>query len=182
MRIPVIWNGLTGLPGVGVFYGDTTVSTAPADLVTFFNAIKGLFPSGLSWAVPSSGDLVNDNDGSLAGTWASGGGATVTATGGPNPYAAGVGCAIRWNTAGVVAGRRVRGRTFLTGALTGLYDTNGTLTGANVTTLQNAANALVASGSVRIWSRPTPSRSGDSFTIAGAIAQDQVTSLRSRRI
>jgi len=180
-RVYVVWNGATGLPGVSVMYGGTA-SDPTGDILTFFNAVKAFFPTGLTWQVPNSGDLVNDTNGALTGGWTGTGGGTVTATG-AGAYAAGCGCYVNWGTAGIVGGRRLRGRTFLAPLITGTYDSSGTITNANLTTIQAAATALAAASKLLVWHRPSSAGAGDgqAFVITSGLVPDQVTSLRTRR-
>lgn len=180
-RCYVTWNGLTALPGLSVFYAPSGVDPT-GDLVTFFNAIKALFPSGLTWTVQNGGDELSDATGVITGAWAGAGGTGVVGSGGGLAYAAGVGCYVNWQTGTIVNGRRVRGRTFLTHMITTAYDTSGTITNANVVTIQNAANAVVAGGKTVIWHRPSPGGSnGSSAALLSANVPDQVTSVRTRR-
>lgn len=191
LKIPIVWTGLTGLPGVTVSYAPSTSTTAPADWMTFLTAIRGHFTTGLQWQVPTNGDTINDATGELNGTWSLAGGGVQTGNSGSGTYAAGVGCRVKWLTGGIVHGRRVRGSTFLTGLITGDYDSSGTILNTALTTFTNAAITLAASGSLVIWSRPytfnpahpdIPTRSGSSFAVNGQLVPDQVTSLRSRRV
>jgi hypothetical protein len=66
---------------------------------------------------------------------------------------------INWKTAGVRAGRRVRGRSFLVPLLSQTFDVNGTATSAALTTVNGAAGPLYAGteGDIRlgVWARPT---------------------------
>jgi len=89
-RILVAWTGVAGLPGVSVFYG-TVGASANADIKTFFTAIAGLCPLGLSWTIPGSGDLVDDATGSLTGSWVNAGGGGTVAASGASQHAAGCG-------------------------------------------------------------------------------------------
>lgn len=175
------WNGLGGLPGVSTFYYGVA-SPNVSDAVTFFNAIKALFPNGLSWDIPSSGDEIDDSNGALTGSWLGSGGGTVTATGGSLPYAAGVGARVRWDTTTIVGRRRLRGSTFLCPILSAKFDTAGTIDSTALTTLQTAASAFAASGVAKeIWHRPVNGSGGTSAPINSAVVPDRVTSLRSRR-
>jgi hypothetical protein len=180
-RCEVLWTGLVGLPGVSVFYAPA--GTDPSgDLVTFFNAIKAQFPTGLSWGVPGRGDELNDATGALTGGWTGAGGATVLATG-DSHFAAGCGAYVNWPTGTIVSGRRLRGRTFLAPIKSQAYETNGTIDNAVVTALLTAAQALAATNHITIWHRPDPvSHTGGSSALANdAAIPDQVTSLRTRR-
>lgn len=180
-RLRVEWNGLSGLPGISTFYVGPASPNVSA-FVTYFNAVKALFPSALTWNIPSSGDEIDDATGALTGSWVGSGGGSVVATGGVNPYAAGVGYVTSWQTGIIHGGRRVKGRTFMAPTVTGMFDTNGTLTGPNLATAQAAASALAASGVAwGVWSRPTVGRAGLYCAVNAATVADQVTSLRSRR-
>lgn len=177
-RIVVTWQGAVGLPGVSVFYGDLGAS-ANADIKTFFTSLVGLFPAGLTWTVPSSGDTIDDGTGALSSSWVNVAGGTVAATN-ATAYAAGCGAYVNWNTGSVVNGRRLKGRTFLAPLVSTMYDA-GTIVTANLTTMQNAANALVAAGNLLVWHRPGPGGAGSSANPSSATVPDQVTSLRTRR-
>jgi hypothetical protein len=177
-RIVVQWTGAAGLPGLSVFFGDVGGS-ANATLKTFFTAIQSLFPAGLTWTVPGNGDLIDDATGNLSGVWVNtGGGGTVSASGGGN-YAAGCGAYVNWETSAIIGTRRLKGRTFLAPIINSAYD-NGDIVGANLTTLQTAATAVVTAGNTLIWHRPNGG-SGSSAQPAAATVPNQVTSLRTRR-
>lgn len=180
-RVVVEWSGLTGLPGVSVFY---TLSTddATAELGTFFNAIKGSFVSPLSWRIPAAGDQIDSATGTLTGAWSGGTGATIGASG-SGVYPAGTGGMIRWLTGTIRRGRKFEGRTFLTGIMGSQYDTDGTILAASITQWQSAATALAAANKLVLWGRPIPTgaANGVASKISAGVAVDKVTSLRSRR-
>ena len=181
-RVVCVWTGATALPGASVFYGSPGVPTLASDLYTFFDAIKAILPSSVSITIPSAGDMIEDSDGALSGTWSSSGTGTVVGTNAAS-YAAGVGARIVWRTNGVRNRRRVRGSTFICPLTTNVYEPNGTLTASALTTLGNAATAVAAGGNLVIWSRPSPGggTDGDSNAVLNASVPDRVTALRSRR-
>lgn len=181
-RVEVPWTGLTGLPGLSVFYTDAA-SDVTTNLATFFNAIKGAFPAGLQWSIPSSGDEIDVATGLLTGGWA-GGTAAVVAAGPNTSYAAGVGAFVRWGTPLIVGGRRLKGRTFLAPLLSSLYDSSGTIDNANLGAMQSAASTLAAAGKLVTWHRPSAGAptGGASATVTSAQVPDQVTWLKTRRI
>ena len=180
-RVVVSWAGLQGLPGYSVFYSSSSVD-ATASLGTFFTSIKGLFPTGLTWGIPSSGDTLEDTNGALTGSWSGGTAATVAANGGGTAYAAGCGGYVNWGTTLVVGKRRLRGRTFLAPMIGTAYDTNGTLASGSLTILQTAATALASSANpISIWHRPRAGAGGTHEIVSTAFVPDQVTSLRTRR-
>lgn len=186
-EIRVTITGLDGGPGVAVFYAPDLDTTAVAALVTFFSSVKNLHPGGVSWTVPGTGDLINEANGDLVGTWTQAGSGTQTSTSAVAAYAAGVGACIQWQTSGIVHKRRVRGKTFLVPLLAANYENNGTILAAAVTTMQNAANALVAASNLQIWSRPfdgtptNPARSGAGYEVTAGVVLDRVARLRSRQ-
>jgi len=177
-KLVVVWNGAAGLPGVSVFYGPP--ATDPTGSVkAFFTAVQSLFPAGLTWTIPNSGDTVDVSTGVLTGEWTGTGGGSVSASG-SGVYAAGCGMYVQWGTAIIANGRRVKGRTFLAPVSNDKYD-NGDLTSAALTTAQNAANTLAATGNVWVWHRPQGGTGGNGCVITSATVPNQVTSLASRR-
>ena len=181
-RIRCELTGTTGLPGLATFYSTTSVPSAKADVEDFWDAVRGLMPSGLSIRVPNTGDIIEDSTGELVGTWTEGSAATLNGSNALE-YAAGVGVRIQWNTGGIRNGRRVRGATFLCPLTRDSFDAQGTIGSSSLSTIQAAADALAASGEFVIWSRPTSTApaSGDSFAVTGATVPDRITALRSRR-
>jgi len=180
-RVPVDWQTGAGGAGVSVFY-TVDPDDVTTNLGTFFNAIKALFPTAVSWAIPASGDTLDVVTGELTGAWSGGTAATVTGTGG-GTYAAGTGAYVRWLTGSIRRGRKFQGRTFLCPIIASVYDNDGTLTSGNVTIFQNAANTLVATNKLVIWGRPIPFGAGNGAAdqVAAAVVPDKVTSLRTRR-
>lgn len=186
-EIRVEISGLDGGPGVAIFYAGAVDTTAVAALVTFYSSVKNLHPNGVSFVVPGSGDLINEANGEIVGAWTQSGSGTQTSTAAVAAYAAGVGARVRWDTAGIVHKRRVRGSTFLVPLLAANYENNGTILAAAMTTINNAAAALVSTADLLIWSRPfagapnNPARSGVAFGVAAGVGVDKVATLRSRR-
>lgn len=181
-RIPVLWTGLTALPGLSVFYCDSGVDVI-TELKNWFTALAPLFPLNLSWNVPNSGDTINDATGAINGGWSSALAYTIAASGAVT-HAAGCGGYVKWGTAAIVNGRRLKGRTFLAPISIGYYDSNGTLTSVFLTTAGPATQTLVTAGKLKVWHRPAPGGGGggSSSLITTQFIPDQVTSLRSRRI
>lgn len=191
-RISAVWTGLTGLPGVSVFYAmDPEDTSFIASLRGAFAAAADLFPSTLSIQVENTGDILDDATGTLTGSWSGTAALPVTGVAAVATHAAGVGLRVRWNTAGIVDGRRVQGRTFLAPISTFNFQSDGTLIPDAIADGQAFGNALVADGRFAVWSRPvtadssaTPpivGRAGSAHLITGAVVPDQVSSLRSRR-
>jgi len=181
-RYRVNWTGFSGGPGLSTFYGSSAADLLD-DIRVFFNAIKGFIPSTTTLSFPNAGDLINDADGAITGLWGEPIAANVVGTS-ATVYSAPSGMNVSWITGGIVAGRRVRGRTFVV-PYSG-YEMDGSLTNANVTTAAAAAAALVVAtaGSLLIWSRPQTVpvvRAGSSYAIVASTVSDTPTVLRSRR-
>lgn len=179
-KVPVVWNTGFGGPGLSVFYS-ADPDDATASLGTYFNAIKALFPNGVSWVIPGAGDLIDIASGRLTGGWTGGTAATINGTGGVATYAAGCGTYVKWLTGTIVNFRALKGKTFLVPLTAATYDSDGTLQPAHVTTLQNAANALVAAGKIAVYHRPTGFAGGALNGVTAAQQMDRVTSLKTRR-
>ena len=183
-RVSVAWQGWPGSPGVTQLYMAPSVPQASVDAVrSFFAALVGLLPSGLTINVPSSGDLVEDQNGKLSGTWSVGVTPAPVIGNAAAAYSGVSGAVVHWLTAGVANGRRVRGRTFLVPLTQGAYDTSGSLLGASLTTIQNAAAGLVtgAGGNFLVWHRNTAFAQGSSFPVTSSRVPDLAVALRSRR-
>lgn len=192
-RVRCLWGNWPGSPGYTNLYTTIAVSSV-APINTFWDAIKTLLPSGVTIQTPNSGDLVAEATGTIQGVWTGSGGATVTGTG-AGGYAGASGAVVEWLTGGIVAGRRVMGKTFLVPIIANSYESNGTLIPATVTTLSTAAtNLQVAMGpTFVIWSRPfepdpdrvppdtRPARAGTSHPVVGSRVPDLAAIMRTRR-
>jgi len=185
---------MPGAPGVSTFY--TGAAPLAADLTairTFFNALAAGLPNTLTITVQGLGDIVDDSNGALVGSWTQTAPATVLGTS-ASGYASPVGSLVHWLTGAVVDGRRLRGTTYIVPTVNN-YDANGTLLGAWVTTLTTAANAMFVSlgSNLVIWHRPKfgPKpvgggprpiiRTGSSSGATGVFVPDKSVVLRSRR-
>ena len=193
MRLRVPWGGSSVIGGgLSTFYypSGSTTSTITAQVNTFFTAIKDQFPQGTSWSIPATGDLIDEATGELTGAWSGGTSAVITSTATATTYTAGAGARVRWDTSNIYGGRRVRGATYLIPLRGPGYDTDGTIAAATLTTLSNAAAALVsATQPMLIWSRPklndagtAVERPGQAFFATASTVPDKVSTLRSRRV
>lgn len=187
-RIEAIWSGITGMPGYSTFYSLSIPD--PLDVRAFFLAIASFIPSPCTVQVAGSGDVIDDDEGELQGTWS---GATPGVVGGSGgAYAAPSGALVSWTTSTVRRGRILRGRTFLVPLASSNYTTSGQVTSGTVSTIQTAATALVSAfaGDLVVWGRPvwdyqtdppTKIASGTNGIVTGAVAQSKVATLRTRR-
>ena len=183
-RVRVQWGGLGVVgPGLSTHYFDEAGNGWSSDLNVFYDAVKGLFPAGLTWTIPNSGDLIDVATGGISGAWTDAGGGTVTAAtaGG---FAVGVGGRIEWHTSGIRNGRRVTGSTFMVPLLASSFSSSGFLQSAPVSTLNAAAVALLSQidNVMHIYSKPTAaSPVGASHEVTSQEVTTQVSTLRSRR-
>jgi hypothetical protein len=196
-RVRAIWTGFTGSPGYSNFSfqdlaTDTARVAAGVGVRAFFNAMVGLFSN--TWSIQvqaevteydmSTGHLLGAANMSTVPT-------AVVGSSTPLAYAGGSGMSIQWNTSLFIAGRRLRGRTYVVPTLN-IFDTDGTLSPTALTAGGNAATALISAAGAefavwhRLYSAPpgTPGRT----QIGGAIApvdsytlRDKASQLRSRR-
>jgi hypothetical protein len=185
-----------GAPGVATFYlADSVLDVTP--IKTFWTSLAAQFPSGMTFLIPNSGDKIFEGDGALAGAWTgTGGGSAVSGASSATVYSGATGALIRWNTNGVAGRRRVLARTYLVPQLNTIFDNNGSIATANITVIQNAANALIAAypDTLYAWSRPfagkaaaggkpaIPARDGTKHAITSAQVPDLAVVMRSRRI
>lgn len=179
-RYRVIWTGGPGGEGVSTFFSETSAITALADLRAFFLSIATHFPSVLTWSFPNSGDQLESATGTLVGGWTQAAASPVVGTSSGASFASGVGARVVWGTNGIVAGRRLKGATFLTSIDSTEFANDGTLEASFIASLQSAADTLVGKNSLSVWSRPRNGVSGFA-SIESATIPDRVTALRSRR-
>lgn len=183
-RLRATWSGSPVVgPGVTTLYFDAADTGASTSLLDFLDTNPLAFPAGLVITVPSGGEIITDTTGDLVGVWNDPGtGGTVTGTNTAS-FAKGVGAQVRWQTGGIVGGRRVVGSTFLAPLASGNFDVDGTLAATFISAWQAAANNMLTDGvSWKVWSRPTPSRAGTSNDIVSATVPDRPSWLRSRRV
>ncbi len=173
-----------GAPGVMTFYLGTSVADFTA-IRTFCNAIKDAFPNGFTFQFPSSVDIINEANGQLTNSVAVAPQVAVSSISAANPYAGSAGALIRWSTSGFVNGKRVQGRTYCVPLAAAQFANDGSLAGATITLLGNAATALIAAygDGIKVWARPKEGvRPGAFFTALNATVPDLAVVMRSRRI
>jgi hypothetical protein len=184
-RYTPVWTGFTGSPGYTVlnFFDELTtgeMTLAAGRVEDFFTAIAARIPDIATITYPGEA-TIHDNTGVLTGALAI---TPPTSTNcvGLGSYAAPVGARVGWETGTISGGRRVRGRTFLVPLVSSTFDTDGTLTSANLTVILNAATAFLAGLAtdgvqLAVWSQVGSSVS----PVNSATVPDQATVLRSRR-
>lgn len=179
--VPVEWQGTGGGYAVSVFHAAAEVEPDGV-LENFFTAIKGSFPSGVIWSIPTTGDTIDAASGELVGEWHANFGTSVSANGGATSWVRGTGAYIVWSTGVILGGRRVRGRTFLCPLIAQAFDA-GTITESHRSTIDLAGQGVVAHGILGVYHRPGAKNApvGSFHLITGVDVPDKVTSLSGRR-
>jgi len=186
-RVRVTWTGAPVVgPSVSTFYFEELATDAPITaLKNFFTANILRHPTGIQWTIPSSGDILNETDGSLAGSWSFPGAGGVVASTGPSNFANGVGYRVQWRTNGIHNERRVIGSTFMVPMEATAFEGAGNIVAGTITAVQTAASAFVTAcaGDLVIWSKPKDESTADGElnAVVSAIMPDKVSWLRSRR-
>jgi len=181
-RVRVLWQNFPGAPGYSNHYVGSAV-TAQTELRTFYDALKGFLPSGLTIQVPSSGDQIEEATGQITGVW-SGAAQTIITANGTGTYPGSAGACVNWRSDAIVAGRRPMGRTFLVPLVGGSFETNGTIATATIAAIVAAGTTLITNlgDQLKIWNRPTPTRAGGQSRVISAQVPDLAVVLRSRRV
>ena len=160
-RVRVELTGFVGGPGVATFYFLDT-STAVASVRAFFEAIKGTQPTKVFSQVVPNGDIIDSVSGTITGAWSAAPVAVVQG-GAPTGYPAPAGATVSWDTATILDGHRVRGRTYIVPMASGEYQDDGSLNPATLTIVRDAATQLVISqsSSFVVWHRPRLAKAAD---------------------
>ena len=191
-RIRTRLTGFPGAPGVATFVCLDPATFRPG-LIAFWNTVKTVMPATVTLTTEPEGDIFDDTNGQITGSWTEG--TDAVSTGSASTYAGPVGASVTWRTSGVVGGKRVKGRTFIVPLNGDNYDSFGSLTDPLLTLLRGAASTLVAAspGQLLVWSRPIvigdldskgeqkPIRDGSTWAVGAASVRDSVAVLRSRR-
>lgn len=188
-RMRTLWTGPGG-PG----YSNLDVAAAAGITATPLNAIGtawnaywttvlGYLPNDWTINVMSEVGIIQDSDGILQSTMSitTAGSAKVGTAAGT--WAGAAGLVTRLQTADIVAGTRVRGKTyFVPAAATLAFDSDGTLSSTCVSDFTSATTtlnaAIVTAGARRVVYSPTHRSLHD---VSGFTVLDRSAVLRSRR-
>lgn len=183
-RFVVSWSGpqVKGA-AVNVLHFASADAVDPADVLAAYQELDGCVPQGVTITVPSTGDVIDDQTGQITGGWARSGGGSFSSNLLTQNAAAGCGANVTWDTATVINGRRMRGRTFLVPLGAQVYEADGTLSSGTLALVNAFATALRAAGGLRILRRPggPTGPGGTSGAVTGHRVPDHVSVLRSRR-
>lgn len=191
-RATMTWTGFTGSPGYTNLHfldPDETPSQIALDSVTarcrtFFEALKATLPGSVRIDYPTALQRIDTGTGDLLEDLQVAAVAQTAGTG-LTTFSSATGACITWRTVGVLAGRRVIGRTFIVPIASGSYDTDGTLNNTSRTTINTAATAFIGPTIdmvLAIWHRPTTGGTdGAAYDVTTASVRDKTAVLRSRR-
>jgi hypothetical protein len=190
-RVRVSWTNFPGAPGLSTFYL-AAGSTNTAPITTFFNSIKDIFPNLLTTTVPSSGDSIDTATNKIVGGWTGSGGGSNASIASANPFSGTSGALVHWDTNAVLNGRRLVSRTYLVPLNQTQYANDGSLNGTVITTITNAATALITALTPSLISYGPPRDAGTlgpddpgkaaiSSPITSARVPDLAVVMRSRR-
>lgn len=183
------WSYGAGSPGVTVFHGREQVESgkqAAADdlasrVAEFFDDIAPLVPTEVEWTFSSEVLELDTSTGVLLQVLPV---TPASSVAGENvsTHAAPAGARVAWTTPAIVAGRRLRGATFVVPISSGAFDSDGSLTSGSIDGLNLAAAAFYDTGiftsvAPSVWSRTH----GIQADITGHQIPDRVAVLRSRR-
>ena len=182
-RVRVVWSGTPVVGGgVSTLYFNEAHSGFIADIGGALTTGKASFPAGVTWSIENTGDLIDVETGALSGSWTDGSNFSTSGTA-AGSYSSGVGCRVRWATAGISGKRRVRGSTFLVPLAGASYDTDGTIGASTLTSLNTAWGSLFTNseGNLMIYTRPVAGVGGRAHAATGMTIPDRVSWLRTRR-
>ena len=152
LRLRINWTGLNS--GFSVMHsGDALASAqAAADAVEdWLNALSPYIAAAQSFQVDPEAEEVDPVTGNVTGVASV---TTITQTGdfsvAPVPQAAQA--LVRWRTGEYVAGREIRGRTFIPGIAGSQTSTTGELVPATLAGMQTASTAFLTASGHGIWS------------------------------
>lgn len=198
-RQRVVWTGFPGGPGVSTFYF-TNAASAQSAVTALFASLANFYPGDVTTHVEPGGDILEDTSGTLTGVWA---GTLQTDTKGVDSaasYSAASGALLRWETATIRNGSRLRGRTFVVPCTVSAYQNDGSLSTAAKGLLEGYCNTFVAAvtPNMVVWQRPRtatvayvdgkgiprkglPARLGSSAVVVASSVPDLSVILRTRR-
>lgn len=194
IRVVINWTGGQGLPGftnlhfrnqtpgiINQAVVDDAVTKADAFLASIRSAITSSVTTQLDSTIPE----IDETDGKIQAFWTGTVAAGAVGTGG-GTYSAPSGAVVNWKTDAVRDGRLLRGRSFLVPLSTLAYEDDGSINATRLTTLRDAADALVGgTGDSRlvVFGRPNNLAldNGVSAEVTVANVPDKAAILTSRR-
>jgi hypothetical protein len=191
IRATINYTDVAGGPGVITLYTRSTglENGATADLTSSrlqdaLDAGKALFSVYTSFVADTFVDTIDPATGSITDSnptaaWT----VTGTTTGHTGPAVLAI--CVTWKTTAVIAGRRVRGRTFLSPLTNAVADIDGTPSAPYMTAANDLGDAWTDNGLTNtyavVWHRPVGGAGGTAEDITAHSIRDKFAVLRSRR-
>lgn len=188
----VTGSGLLGGGLSTMYWAPGSVGGSTADASDCLARFRGLWvsiaprlSSTISFVFDQTVLAIEATTGVLTGSFTAAPALTVVGGSGSEPLPRQTQGLIRWGTASVINGRRVRGRTFVPGVQEGDNDGTGSPLAALVTALTTAGATIFVAGATSseacIWHRPVGGTGGASPDITSAAGSPTWAVLRSRR-
>lgn len=188
LRMTSRWDGFPGAPGYTNFYSEiqgavaTQAQAMSGEIRTFWNSLNGYLPAVASVLVLPTYQVIDDATGNIT---AEGDVATPAALVDGNSaaqFAGNSGVLVEWRTGVFIAGRRLKGRTYLVPFI-GIFDTDGTVSAGARDAIQDAVDAVWSGAfNMVVWHRPVAGSGGSSALVTSGTVRDRAAVLRTRSI
>lgn len=182
-EVIVDWTGPGRSPKLNVFYhpAENGVVNFRQNLDIWLTSVRDSLSQQYSWRIRQSGDVFEDSTGELVGEWSDSQARVGTGTLADQPVADATQVLVRWRTAQIVNGRRLRGRTFIPG-VGNTKVVNGNLADGTVAVLNGFSKTFAQSANPpHIWHRPTGGTGGLAASTQSADVWKELATLRRRR-
>lgn len=178
------WTTPAGSGLVNVMYftdGPATVAAQRNALGLFWAAVADELASTVTYRVAQEGREMSEATGQVTGGWSDVQSYHGAGGSGPTPVGDASQVLLRWLTGTYVAGRQVRGRTFVPGLR---YDAmaQGNINPVVVAEFNlEASNLVSADVGLSIWHRPRPDSPGALYPVSSASCWRELAVQRGRR-
>lgn len=182
-EIVVDWTTDAGSGFVSVFFFSVIPSVASqrASLAAMLGDLDQSLVTTCSWTIRQEGRSLNDTTGALQAAWSDPTGQTGTGATASEPVPDASQILVRWATETIVAGRFLKGRTFIPG-LAASGTINGNIGPSVVPVLATAASGLIDDNlGFGVWHRPVQGAGGVFVEATSASVWDELAVLRRRR-
>lgn len=177
------WTTPKGGTGFSIMYFDAAggvPSAQRSSLQDLWTDCAFQLADTTEWTIATTGKQIDSATGTLTGFWSETTSHEGVGSGGVQ-MADATQLLLQWVTTNIVAGRRVRGRTYLPGVGWGTSSAGEPLP-AVVVSLTSAAEAFVTRGQgFGVWSRPAPGRAGSFSEPVNGAAWTEYAVQRRRR-
>lgn len=152
LRLRINWTGTNS--GFSVMHSGDALASAQsaADAVEdWLNALSPYIAAGQAFQVDPEAEEVDPVTGNVTGVASV---VTINQTGdfAVNPVPQAAQALVRWRTGQYIAGREIRGRTFIPGMAGSQGNVNGELLPATLAAMQTASTAFLTASGHGIWS------------------------------